>query len=205
MDAYLTKQVHQSQLFDCLTTVVSNSANVRKSCPIAGSQFVTKHTWREAKPMSDKLILLAEDNIVNSVFERFFAGHSPKLSIEEVTVHEVAPPVDLERLHEALGEDPEEIFEILNLYRTEMAENLNKLDLAIASGNAGEVEMIAHNCAGTSANCGMVAVVEPLRELERLGRTNQLAGAASLKAQVGVGFERIKRFLEERFEPLAAP
>ena len=37
--------------------------------------------------------------------------------------------------------------------------------------------MIAHNCAGTSANCGMVAVVDHFRELERMGRENQLTGA----------------------------
>ena len=103
-----------------------------------------------------------------------------------------------------MGEDPEEIFEILDLYRTEMAANLIKLDSAIASGNAGEVDLIAHNCAGTSANCGMVAVVAQLRELERMGRENKLTGAAPLKAQVGVEFERIKRFLAERFDPVAA-
>ena len=59
--AYLTKPVRQSQLFDCLTTVVSKSS--ASSTPV--TTLVTRHTLREAKHMSDKLILLAEDNIVN--------------------------------------------------------------------------------------------------------------------------------------------
>jgi two-component system sensor histidine kinase/response regulator len=302
--AYLTKPVRQSQLFDCLTTVVSNSLKVKESSSVAVPNLITKHNLREGKRMSNKLILLAEDNIVNQkvamrqlqklgyradavgngreavealgripydlvlmdcqmpeldgyeataeirrlegsgkrtpivamtahaltgdrekslaagmddhitkpvkqeelarVLERFLAGPAPKVAIKELAAPDAVPPVDLERLHQAMGEDPEEVFEILDLYRAEMEANLVKLDSAIESGNAVEVDLIAHNCAGTSANCGMVAVVDQLRELERMGRENKLTGAASLKAQVGVDFERIKRFLEERFEPVAA-
>ena len=155
-----------------------------------------------AAGMDDHITKPVKQEELARVLESFFAGPSRQYQLTKWQRHEVAPPVDLDRLHQAMGEDPEEISEILNLYRTEMAANLIKLDSAIASGNAGEVDLIAHNCAGTSANCGMVAVVEQLRELERMGRENQLTGAAPLKAQVGVEFERIKRFLEERFDPV---
>jgi signal transduction histidine kinase/DNA-binding response OmpR family regulator len=298
--AYLAKPIRQSQLFDCLTTVVSNP-------PGAGGEetenLATKHSLRGAKRMSNKLILLAEDNIVNQkvavrqlqklgyradavangreaiealsripydlvlmdcqmpvmdgyeatteirriegatrhtpivamtahalsgdraksidagmddhitkpvkqeelakVLEKFLVGISESVSTIGGPDNELAPPVDLNRLHQAMGDDPEEILEILNLYRTEMRLNLIRLDQAITSGDAGEVDMIAHNCAGTSANCGMVAVVDQLRELERMGRENKLEGAALLNGQVATEFERIKRFLKERFEPLA--
>jgi signal transduction histidine kinase/DNA-binding response OmpR family regulator len=298
--AYLTKPVRQSQLFDCLTMVVSNSSN---AFGLTSPGLVTKHTLRVAKEMSHKLILLAEDNIVNQkvavrqlqklgyradavangreavealsripydlvlmdcqmpemdgyeataeirrtegarkytpivamtahalardreksiaagmddhitkpvrqeelarVIDKFLAGTGEEAAIIEVPVLELAPPVDMDRLHQALGDDPEEILEILDLYRTQMAENLVRLDAAITSGNADEVDLIAHNCAGTSANCGMVAIVEHLHELERMGREHQLIGAAPVNAQVGIEFERIKLFLEEKFEALA--
>jgi len=113
-------------------------------------------------------------------------------------------PVDLDRLREAMGEDPEEVLEILNLYLSGMEGNLIKLDLAISSGNTSEVDLIAHNCAGTSANCGMVAVVDHFRELERMGREKVLTEAGRVTEQVGIEFERIKVFLAERFAPLAA-
>src|SRR5678815_2685721 len=58
--AYLSKPVRQSQLFDCLTSVMSKP-DEPESPPI----LVTKHTLQEANKMSSKLILLAEDNIVN--------------------------------------------------------------------------------------------------------------------------------------------
>jgi two-component system sensor histidine kinase/response regulator len=64
--AYLTKPVRQSQLFDCLMNIVGQaSVNPDRdvSCEVAPT--VTKHSLREINPRSLKLILLAEDNIVN--------------------------------------------------------------------------------------------------------------------------------------------
>jgi len=294
--AYLTKPIRQSQLFDCLTTVVSNSSN---SSAVLAPTLVTKHTLREAKPMSNKLILLAEDNIVNQkVAVRQLAklgyradavangreavealnripydlvlmdcqmpemdgyeatteirrreGATKRTPIVAMTAHalsgdreksiaagmddhitkpvkqeelarvleifltdpgevelveELPPPVDLERLHQALGDDPDEVSEILDVYCEQMTESLIKLEAAIAGDNAEEINLIAHNCAGTSANCGMVAVVDHLRELERMGRENQLMGATDLGAIVALEFERVKLFLGGRLTPLAA-
>ena len=64
ISAYLSKPVRQSQLFDCLISVMSKSA-VSEEATGFTSSLVTKHSLREAKRMSNKLILLAEDNIVN--------------------------------------------------------------------------------------------------------------------------------------------
>ena len=66
--AYLTKPVRQSQLFDCVTDVISRATPIQRletSAAQASSKLVTKHTLKEKRLMSSKLILLAEDNIVN--------------------------------------------------------------------------------------------------------------------------------------------
>jgi len=60
--AYLTKPVKQSQLFDCLTTVL-NTTHASESGP--ASNLVTRHTLKETAQMAHRLVLLAEDNIVN--------------------------------------------------------------------------------------------------------------------------------------------
>ncbi|HXI74594.1 MAG TPA: PAS domain S-box protein, partial [Pyrinomonadaceae bacterium] len=86
----------------------------------------------------------------------------------------IAAPVDLERLHDALGTDPQEVSEIVTVYLDHMNESLQKLDAAITAQDSREIELIAHNCVGTSANCGMVAVVEPLRGLETASREGRL-------------------------------
>ncbi len=64
--AYLTKPVRQSQLFDCLVNVIAGAVPTDvKVKTEAASNLVTKHSLKEIKMSSTKLILLAEDNIVN--------------------------------------------------------------------------------------------------------------------------------------------
>jgi DNA-binding response OmpR family regulator len=55
---------------------------------------------------------------LSRVLEKFFAGASENVPTNAAPALELAAPVDLDRLHLALGDDPEEILEILNLYRT---------------------------------------------------------------------------------------
>ena len=62
--AYLTKPVRQSQLFDCLAKVISAS-NSKQEPNAPKVPVVTKHSLAEAKIMSNKRLLLAEDNAVN--------------------------------------------------------------------------------------------------------------------------------------------
>jgi HPt (histidine-containing phosphotransfer) domain-containing protein len=109
---------------------------------------------------------------------------------------ELVLPVDMVRLHEALGDEPDELFEILDLYLSQMVQSLAELEQAISAGNAAAVNMIAHNCAGTSANCGMMAVVESLRGLEAAGREGGLDNAPSLLSEAKSQFERIELFLK---------
>jgi CheY-like chemotaxis protein len=301
--AYLTKPIRQSPLFDCLTDIFSRSLvepGTEPAPPDTSIQLITRHVLKETSTMTNRLILLAEDNIVNQkvavrqllklgyradavangreavealeripydlvlmdcqmpemdgykataeirhrqgqtkhtmivamtahalqgdrdkciaagmddyiskpvkseelalLLERVFARLADTNEAANSIAGEVSPPVDMVRLHEAMGE---ELFEILDLYLEQMSENLEKLTAAIEAGNAGEVDLIAHNCAGTSANCGMVAVVKPLRELERLGRAGSLVGAAALGRQAVSEFERLRVFLQENLAPVA--
>jgi PAS domain S-box-containing protein len=62
--AYITKPVRQSQLFQCLTSVLSQPAT-EPTIAHKEAAILTKHTVAEKKPLSHKLILLAEDNTVN--------------------------------------------------------------------------------------------------------------------------------------------
>jgi two-component system sensor histidine kinase/response regulator len=293
--AYLSKPVRQSQLFDCLVSVMNISA-ADKIVTRASSRLVTKHTLKERNRVFHKLILLAEDNIVNQkvatrqlqklgyradvvangkeavealaripydlVFMdcqmpemdgyeaaaeiRRLEGrgrHTPivamtanalqgdreiclaagmddyvtkPVKVEELlrvlnvfllsagsdrispgnSVSEV-PPVDVVRMHEAMGDEPEEFTELVEVYLNQMSDNLDKLETAVLAKDDRQVELIAHNCCGASANCGMNAVVATLRELENAGREHRLDGAAQFFAETKLGFERIREFLKD--------
>ncbi len=290
--AYLTKPVKQSQLFDCLITVLTTTPNAAEArATSVSSSLVTRHTMKERNLKSHKLVLLAEDNIVNQkvavrqllklgyradvvangkealealgrisydlVFMdcqmpemdgyaasreiRRVEGETKHTPIVAMTAHALqgdrekcmaagmddyvskpvkveglirvldaffatvnndeagaateVPAVDVVRMHEAMGDQPEEYAEILEAYLSQMSENLEKLDVAFGAGDYAQVELIAHNCCGTSANCGMTAVVAPLRELETAGREKRLAAAAPLIAETKLKFERVREFL----------
>jgi two-component system sensor histidine kinase/response regulator len=304
--AYLTKPVRQSQLFDCLANVISAAtapAPARNVEPSA-AKLVTRHTLKESKVMSPKLILLAEDNVVNQkvalrqllklgyradavangretleALERIpydlvlMDCQMPEMDGYEATgeirrregtkkhtfivamtanalegdrakclaagmddyvskpvrpeelgavlgtifgdtsngdqqrrpiVEGAGAPVDLKQLSSAIGDEPRERAEILEVYLDQMVTNLERLEAAIELQDAETVDLIAHNCAGTSANCGMVAVIDPLREMERLGRENRLDAAAVLLADIGREFARVQSFLQENLNVVVA-
>jgi signal transduction histidine kinase/CheY-like chemotaxis protein len=303
--AYLTKPVRQFQLFDCLTTVVSNATEpeAQRESVFPGSKRERRRAMQKERKVSNKLILLAEDNIVNQkvavrqlqklgyradavangfealealarisydlvlmdcqmpemdgyeatarirrregtkehipivamtahalegdrakclaagmddyiskpvkeeelerVLEQFLSHGYENGKSDDAAVEENALPVDLARLVEVMGDDPEALHELLDIYLDEMADNIGKLRAAIASGNANEINLLAHNVVDVSANCGIVALVAPLRELERLGRDNQLDGSAALSAQIDREFARVRLFLKENLELVA--
>ncbi|MFN2453212.1 MAG: PAS domain S-box protein [Pyrinomonadaceae bacterium] len=62
--AYLMKPVRQSQLFDCLTTVMAETGADAPKTPQA-SRLVTRHSLKETMNTSRTRILIAEDNLVN--------------------------------------------------------------------------------------------------------------------------------------------
>ena len=64
--AYLTKPVRESQLFDCLTTVMGNATEPAASeSVLPWAKRERRRAMQKEKTMSNKLILVAEDNIVN--------------------------------------------------------------------------------------------------------------------------------------------
>ena len=71
IEAYLTKPVHRSQLYDCLTMIVDMPAKLAadavdgESASRPNNVLVTVHTLKEAAAATRARILVAEDNIVN--------------------------------------------------------------------------------------------------------------------------------------------
>jgi two-component system sensor histidine kinase/response regulator len=110
--------------------------------------------------------------------------------------------VDLECLRDAAS--PEKLKRIVELYIHHTAERLAELKSAIKRESAADVCAIAHKCLGSSRTCGMIAIVPSLTELERIGKEGDLQGAEEQLKTAQAAFEKIKRFLEEYVEQLAA-
>jgi two-component system, sensor histidine kinase and response regulator len=63
--AYLTKPVRQDQLQECISKVLSRTTSQGLSGETEGKSLLTGHILQERGQLTPKLILLAEDNIVN--------------------------------------------------------------------------------------------------------------------------------------------
>src|SRR5581483_3413925 len=102
---------------------------------------------------------------------------------------EEAAPIDLPRLHEAFGEeDTGEFAELVDLYVAETSIYLSDYE---------GVFHISHNLAGASANCGMTAIVDSLRQLEAAGQKEDLHEAETLLRKAREEFARIEACLSE--------
>ncbi len=103
--------------------------------------------------------------------------------------------VDLAQLREAADGDPEEMRALAALFLEQADELMPGLHDALAAGSAPEVNVLAHKLAGSSASCGMVALVPMLRELEQMGRAGDLSAAADCHQGVTVELDRTRHFL----------
>ena len=111
----------------------------------------------------------------------------------------------MERLRYITDGDLDNFREIVEIYIRQTEEQLSEIHLAIKNESANDVQALTHSCIGSSSTCGMVAVIVPLRELEKMGREKQLAGAPEQWTSARMAFERIKAFLVAQAEAMTLP
>ena len=110
---------------------------------------------------------------------------------------ESLPPVDLEPLQLICDGDAEVFQDLVQTYYAQTNTCLQKLGAAISERSAADVHFLAHNCKGASANCGMNPIAQTMKQLEQMGRNEQLDGAEELFELAQHQFTQIKQFLSE--------
>ncbi|HMC28811.1 MAG TPA: response regulator [Verrucomicrobiae bacterium] len=119
-------------------------------------------------------------------------------------VHPEHAPVDLQRLTELTGGKPEKLRGLIDKYGREASEMMNSLGSAVEAGSAAEIRRWAHKLGGTSATCGMKALVPPLQELEKLSQAGDVSLSATLFGEVMVRLSQTQQFLKQHLETVAA-
>jgi len=79
-------------------------------------------------------------------------------------------------------------------------ELMKELEAAIQMGTSRAIETLAHKYVGASASCGMTAILGSLRELEQMGRANELSGAAKSYACAMEQLDQIRQFLTDHLQ-----
>jgi two-component system sensor histidine kinase/response regulator len=109
-----------------------------------------------------------------------------------------AEPVDLSRLEEIAGDDPEFIDELLDTFVASTTELMTPLRAGVEGGDADAIQREAHRLKGSSANVGACGLQAKAFELEQLGRAGSVDGAAALLAAIEAEFVRVQNFLAGR-------
>ena len=91
---------------------------------------------------------------------------------------------------------PDLIGELLDLLLTVAPPLLEKIRLAGAQGDHETLYRSAHSLKGSSASVGAVALAAGLKEIEQMGRGNQLEGVTEKIAQVETEYARATQALE---------
>lgn len=94
------------------------------------------------------------------------------------------------------------LVELIDTYNTETAALIEQLGQALVSGEAVSFERFAHSIKSSSASLGALTFSQQARELEMMGKANELSGVSQKLEQLAANFQQVKRCLEElRDEP----
>jgi two-component system, sensor histidine kinase and response regulator len=106
-------------------------------------------------------------------------------------------PVDVELLLEVGGGNGPGVQDLVEFYLQKATAVIAQMKQYLAARDFQSLERAAHSLKGSSATCGMQAVVPALRELEELSRTGQHNHLEPIMTTIEAEFERIKLFLRE--------
>jgi HPt (histidine-containing phosphotransfer) domain-containing protein len=89
------------------------------------------------------------------------------------------------------------VAEIIDTYNLETGELINGLHQALAAWDAATFGRLAHSIKSSSASLGALAFSEQARELEIMGKANDLSDAGPKLDRLADGFLQVKRSLED--------
>ena len=107
-------------------------------------------------------------------------------------------PVDMEHLREMMDGDEAALREIVEMFLGQTSELIFQLTAAVRDGDADTVRRLAHKGAGSSATCGAMSMVPPLRKLESFDGRGDLAVAHALVEELTLRFAEARGFLVAR-------
>jgi two-component system, sensor histidine kinase and response regulator len=113
-------------------------------------------------------------------------------------VTDTGEPID-EETYDALlkmtGDDQAFVDELVDTYLEDAVDQFTALDAAIDSGDAAALTRPAHSMKSSSLNVGALDLGQVCRELEELGRSGTLDGAADRVSEAHRQFEAVRRSL----------
>ncbi len=180
----------------------------REKCLNAGmDDYISKPVQRDVlESKLEKWLTIASDNKETAddyeVVEASAAKNIETVRFES-DVQNIAPvfdAVNLDTLNDITDNDIEMRREVVEMYLAQTTTQLEEIELAIKGEDAKALSNLAHKSVGGSAMCGMTALVEPMRKLEKLGLDGKTDEAAPILIQAQQAFVSINEQCREILE-----
>ena len=101
----------------------------------------------------------------------------------------------LDNLWNMVGGDNEVLAELINTFLNDAPRLLNNLRLAVANGDAATVRLNAHSLKANGADFGALSFSELCKQMELMGKLDQLDGAEPLLLQIEAEYEQVEAAL----------
>ena len=105
--------------------------------------------------------------------------------------------IDVAALDDITDNDAVMRREVVEMYLAQTATQRDEIERAIFVSDAAALSNLAHKSVGGSAMCGMIAIVEPMRKMERLGLDGKTVEAQPFLAQARKAFVSINKQCRE--------
>ncbi|MEI6350483.1 MAG: response regulator [Verrucomicrobiota bacterium] len=158
-----------------------------------------------ASGMNDFLPKPIHHDRLREKLEQWSAGARLEAESPAKVVPDEAPGsgVDIDRLLWCSGHDAECLRDLVHTYIRETGSQLVRLGEAIRKRNLTDAARLAHNSCGASATCGMMTMIAPLREIERLEHSECFDAAEKHLAEASRQFTLVCEILKTH--PKTAP
>lgn len=105
-------------------------------------------------------------------------------------------PVNMNRLQDLANDDPVQLRELVGMYIKESTDVMRDLKISLQTADWEQSERLAHRLGGTSAVCGILGIVRPLRELEMTAKAGHRSFNEMLFREASRQHTRITAYLE---------
>lgn len=105
--------------------------------------------------------------------------------------------IDFAALDEITDNDHTIRRDIVEMYLAQTAVQLDEMEQAISGDDAATLYHLAHKTLGSSAMCGMIAMIDPMKKLEQFGHDRQIGEAAPVLFEARRAFAAVKQQCRE--------
>jgi two-component system, sensor histidine kinase and response regulator len=106
-----------------------------------------------------------------------------------------ALPEELQQLARDGGADV--VVEVIEIFQEDTAARLEKLQEAIRNGNCASIRAEGHALKGSSSQLGAAAMARMCFQMEQMGSSENIAGAAALLAEIQQHFGEVNQAMSK--------